>query len=180
MPWGTEAEEYEDEDSTVYTLEETGGDSLLVGSATYHDAAAEGEQLLYKLTAVKSPNMLLLAMDAYESYVNKSQPSLDDDSEQARLDALNRDIRTAYEQACRDYMMPYNGVVATIKMVRQRLEQCHTSSELARMMDVRSSYFRMLPNVHRIVAEPNKRREVHRQAQELLKLLQRKQTEFSH
>jgi len=177
-PWKIGEEEYEDEDSTVYTLEETGGDSLLVGSDTYHDMAAVGEKLLYKLNAIKSPDMLLNTMDEYENYINKEESDLDDDSERTRLNALNGDIRKAYERVCCDYMMPYRGVVETIQMVRKTVEDCKSSKDLNRLMDVRHSYFRMLPNVHRIVAEPDKRRDVYRQAQDLLKLLQRKQAEY--
>lgn len=179
VPWGTGEEVYEDEDTTVYTLEETGGDSLLVGSVTYHDAAATGEKLLYKLKAIKSPSMLLSAMDEYESYINKEQPNLDDESEQTRLSTLNKEIRETYEQACRDYMMPYRSVIMTIQTVRKQVENCKSYNDLARLRDVRFAYFRMLPNVHRIVEEPKKRREVHRAAQDLLNVWQRKQAEYS-
>lgn len=178
-PWGTEKESYIDEDTSTYTLEETGGDSLLTGSAPYHDAAERAERMLKKLQAVKSPDMLLEAMSEYDSYAKETVDDMRLPQEEERLATLRQEVEEAYSEACRNYMLPARGVLQTIQLVRQRLENCDTPAKFNRLMEVRYAYFQNLPQLHRVVAEPNKRRTVHRQAMELQRLFSRKKSEFS-
>lgn len=176
VPWGTADET--DDDTTVYTLEETGGDTLLVGSAAYHDQAARAEELLRTLEDVKSPDMLLHAMDKYDQ-LHLDPAALSDADEQARLRALSARLKAAYAQACRDYQLPALGILQTIANVRQRLERCSSSAAFYRIVDARRGYFRELPEVHRLVAEPSQRGVVQKKANELLKLYQEKETLFA-
>lgn len=178
-PWEVEENAYVDEDTTVFSIEETGGDTLLVGSVSYHDAAERAERMLNELQAVKSPDMLLAAMTAYDIYKKETTNVLNLPQERERLAKLQDEVDRAYSQACRDYMLPARGVLQTIQLVQQRLHNCHTSAEFNRLRDVRYAYFQSLPQLHRIVIEPNKRRVVHQQALELQKLLDSKQAEFS-
>lgn len=178
-PWGTEVETYIDEDTSTYTLEETGGDSLLTGSTSYHDAAERAERMLKELQAVKSPDMLLAAMSEYDSYAKETGGDVRLPQEQERLATLRQEVEKAYAEACRGYMLPARGVLQTLQLVRQRLESCDTQAKFNHLMEVRYAYFQHLPQLHRIVAEPGKRRTVHQQAMELQRLFSSKQSEFS-
>jgi len=178
-PWGTGDETYIDEDTTVFTLEETGGDTLLVGSAPYHDAAERAERMHNELQAVKSPDMLLSAMADYEIYIKVSTDDVSLPQEKERLSALRQEVDNAYSQACRDYMLPARGVLETIQLVHQRIDNCTSSAEFNRLKDVRFGYFQNLPQIHKIVLEPNKRRTVRQKAMELQRLFNSKQAEYS-
>lgn len=178
VPWGT-GNAYVDEDTTVYTLEETGGDSLLVGSAVYHDQAAQAEEVLHTLQDVKSPEMLLHAMEKLDK-LHINYDAIDDENEQDRLLALMEDVHATYQQACHDYMMPAHGILQTIATVKGRLQQCNDEASFRRITEVRRGYFRLLPEIHRLVAEPNERKRVHQKATELQKLLDQKKAQFSH
>lgn len=179
VPWGTADENYEDADTAVYTLEETGGDTLLVGSAAYHSQAAHAEELLRTLQDVKSPEMLLHAMEKRDR-LRTDYSAIADAAEQERLQALMQDVDAAYRQACHDYQLPARSILQTLTHVRTQLENCDNEASYQRIVQARRGYFRLLPQLHRLVSEPGERGRVRRQAAELLEIQEQKAKQFSH
>ena len=62
---------YIDADTTAYTLEETGGDTLLVGSSPYHDTMQALESYHDRWESVASPDMLQTVLATYENDIQE-------------------------------------------------------------------------------------------------------------
>ena len=172
---------YVDEDTTQVSLEEAGGDTLLVGSNEYYEAAKNLEMLERRMQAIKSPDMLLNVTKDYESVMSDARAlnsQVTDPAETARIDSLMHCIKVAYEQARKNNVVPAVSVLETLQHVKQRLNECSSHAELCRIIDARYGFFLIIQSVHLIVEEPGKMREVHSRAKEVERLLNAKKQQF--
>lgn len=172
---------YVDEDTTEITLEEAGGDTLLVGSTAYYEAAKNLEVLERRMQAVNSPDMLLNTITEYDKLISEAKDlnrQVTDPKETARLDSLMHNIQVLFEQAREKNTLPAVSVIETLHFVKGRLNECASRAELCRIIDARYSFFKNIQSLHKIIENPQKANEVHRLSKEVENLLVAKKQKY--
>ena len=177
---------YIDADTTAYTLEETGGDTLLVGSSPYHDTMQALEAYHERWESVASPDMLQMVLTTYDKDIQELREKIDDatqspylTSEEAeRLKSTWNGLENLKNTKQGEYSIPAAGVIATIKNVERRLNECRSKQEFNRIIEARTSFFQQLSTIHLIVSEENKQREVRSLAHQLQRIYDSKRQEF--
>lgn len=172
---------YVDEDTTYITLEEAEGDSLLVGSVGYSDAARALESLQQRVATIQSPDMLLSMLDEYSTLHKTAEAKaamVENPDERARLQSTLAEIDAAFDSVSTANKLSAQVVIENLRNVQHRLNNCRTRAELLRMTDVRHAFFQHLGSLHKIVWESQRQREVHHLAMEVQNTLQRKQAQF--
>lgn len=187
---GTEGNQYYpdevDEDTTYVTLEEAGGDSLLVGSSTYSQTERELGMLLYEVESVQSTSMLQMLLEHYDADFQKAvkdvenavQSGLCSDEEIATLQSQLSSIQSTVNSAMNKYTVPAAGVLGTLNMLTRNIGNARTKEELDKALSSRGAVVNTLSTLHLVVQEPSQQREVHRQAKELQRLIERKKAEL--
>ena len=177
---------YIDADTTAYTLEETGGDTLLVGSSPYHDTMQALESYHDRWESVASPDMLQTVLATYENDIQALREKIDEatqspyltSDEAERLRSTWKGLETLKTTKQGEYSIPAAGVIATIKNVEKRLNECRSKQEFNRITEARTSFFQQLSTLHLIVSEESKQREVRSLAHQLQRVYDAKRQEF--
>lgn len=161
---------YEDPDPNYYTLEETGGDSTLVGSAAYYEAAVKVQNLKYEVDVIASPSMLQNIMPNISERLDECRSltnSVSDEDEKQRLTSEIMSINNLFAQRCREYKMPAAGIIDNLLTVTYKVEQAKDAGDLKRIMEPRYGYFKNLSTLYMIVEEESKVAEVRRLSKNL-------------
>lgn len=172
---------YVDEDTTQVTLEEAGGDTLLVGSNEYFEAAKNLEILERRMQAIKSPDMLLNMVCEYNELMANAQSlneKVTNPKEQHRIDSLMLSIKLTYKQARKNNVVPAISLIENLQYVKKRLLECSSHAELCRIIDFRYDFFQHIESIHLIVEEPEKEHKVHSLAKEVKRLLLEKKQKY--
>ncbi len=177
----TEADPYVDEDTTQVTLEEAGGDSLLVGSTDYSEVARTIEMLQARVEATRSPDMLLVLIDDFAqqfSEARKAAAQVEDPTERQRLQAQLGQLHNTYNRTFQANTIPAAGVVDNLRNLQQRLQSCTSRAEFIRITDPRRSFFQHLPTLHLIIAEHNQQRIVRQLARQVESLYRQRSQQY--
>ena len=175
-----------DEDSTFVTLQEAGGDSMLVGSSLYSQTERDLKELLYETENVKSTYMLQLLLMHYDEDIQKANKKVAEAEssglctaeEIATLRTTLDAIQDGVEDKWYDYAAPAVGVIGNLNYLIRSVNSARSKAELEKTLDRRTGYLQTLPTLHLVVQEPSQQKEVHRLAKELQRTIERKRTEL--
>lgn len=175
-----------DEDTAFVTLEEAGGDSMLVGSSLYSQTERDLKDLLYETENVRSTYMLQLLLMHYDEDIQKANKKVAEAEssglctaeEIATLRTTLDAIQDGVEDKWYDYAAPAVGVIGNLNYLIRSVNSARSKAELEKTLDRRTGYLQTLPTLHLVVQEPSQQKEVHRLAKELQRTIERKRAEL--
>ena len=130
---------------------------------------------------VNSPDKLMEYGSEIEDKISMMENQISRSNDSNERDSLENQIyflKKEYDEKQREYSMPANGLIQNINNLKKRLNECHSEKDFLDILNNRYSYFKNLPNLHKIVEEKNRQSEVREKASELSSIFSKKASEF--
>lgn len=174
---------YVDSDTTYITLEEAGGDTLLVGTIDYSDTMVRLLRLQYNVDAVASPDMLLMLMETYDDELQActtAAANIEDTHERQRADSLLTLIRSTYDTRLAANRFPDFVLQSTLRDLIAEVNACRTAEDLEALHQQRYTIFHHLNTLPTIVERGGDMRKIRILAHQLEQTYNRRRAQLRH